>query len=407
MTRFTLSGKRRALFEKMLEQDGASAGRRAVIPRREGGGPWPLSFAQRRLWFLNQLSPQSPFYNVFTAVPLRVPVDGAVMRRSLNEIVRRHESLRTTFMSDGGEPVQMIAPEVELDLPQIDLTHLPAAERDAESDRIAAEAARTPFDLASGPLFRASLVHKSPQDFVLLLVLHHIVCDGWSLSLIGAELRAFYAAYLSGRAPALPPLPIQFADFAAWQSQWLTERRAARADRLLEAAAGCHAAAGAPGGSPAPRDRLVSRGAPRRALSGAPLGSAARALSRGVGDAIHGPAGGLRGRPASIHGPERHRDRHPDVRAHAHGNREPDRVLRQHAGHAGRPVGRPDVPGPGAARYGQPRWPPTTTRTCRSRRSSRRYNRNGIWRGIRCSRSCSSSSLRRDGRGATLGRTCR
>jgi hypothetical protein len=225
MNRFTLSGKRQALFEKMLEQDGASAARRVTIPTRMGAGPWPLSFAQRRLWFLNQLSPHSPFYNVFTAIPLNVHVDAAIMRRSLNEIVRRHESLRTTFVDDGGEPVQLIAPEIDIELRQVDLTDVAPVDRDSACNRLSTEDARTPFDLARGPLLRATLVRKGPLEHVLVLVLHHIVCDGWSLSLIAKELGACYTAAMSGSAPALAPIPIQYADFAAWQAQWLTSER--------------------------------------------------------------------------------------------------------------------------------------------------------------------------------------
>jgi len=179
----------------------------------------PLSFAQQRLWFLDQLEPDSPAYNLPAAIRLQGNLDSAALERSFNETVSRHESLRTTFLVVEGEPVQFIAPHSELKLAYVDLSATEEREREARL-RATAEA-QGPFDLSRGPLIRATLLRLSELEHVLLFTMHHIVSDGWSLGILRREVAALYEAYAQGRPAALPELSIQYADFAVWQREWL------------------------------------------------------------------------------------------------------------------------------------------------------------------------------------------
>ncbi|HKP12432.1 MAG TPA: amino acid adenylation domain-containing protein, partial [Blastocatellia bacterium] len=202
--------------------EAAAASPAQFIPRRPDRSRAPLSFAQQRLWFIHQLDPQSSAYNMPTAIRLCGDLQVAALDRSLNEIIRRHDALRTTFEVIDNLPVQVIAPSLVLKLAVERLDHLPESEREAAASRRVEEEARRPFDLAHGPLFRASLLKLSPQDHVLLATLPHIVSDGWSIGVLVAELTALYEAYSQGKPSPLEPLPIQYADFAAWQRQWLS-----------------------------------------------------------------------------------------------------------------------------------------------------------------------------------------
>ncbi len=184
-------------------------------------GDLPLSFAQQRLWFLEQLQPGTSTYNMPSAVRFRGALDVDALRRSLREVVRRHESLRTTFAVRGGSPVQVVAPELALDLPVIDLRWIPEGEREEAVRRLAGEEARRPFDLAGAPLIRATLLRSGDGEHVALLTMHHIVADGWSIGVLIRELAALYPAFLAGRPSPLPELPVQYGDFAVWQRGWL------------------------------------------------------------------------------------------------------------------------------------------------------------------------------------------
>ncbi|WP_447980424.1 amino acid adenylation domain-containing protein [Candidatus Nitrospira bockiana] len=183
--------------------------------------PLPLSFAQQRLWFLAQLEPAGASYNVPAAVRLTGALDRAALEHAFTEIVRRHEVLRATFPLLDGQPAQVIAPAQPVHLSIVDLGHLPEAEREAAVQRLAKEEARRPFDLMNGPLLRAGLLRLGEREHVLLLTLHHIVADGWSMNVLAKELAALYAASGEGRPPALPSLSIQYADYARWQREWL------------------------------------------------------------------------------------------------------------------------------------------------------------------------------------------
>jgi amino acid adenylation domain-containing protein len=184
-------------------------------------GPMPLSFAQQRLWFLDQLEPGSPLYNIPAAVRLEGSLDVSALERAFQELVRRHESLRTTFQAQGHEPLQHIHPPALLPLTVLELEQLPSSERQAEAMRLARQEALKPFDLKHGPLLRVMLLRLEPTQHVLLVTAHHIVSDGWSTGVLIRELVALYEAFASNRAPALPELPVQYADFAAWQRGWL------------------------------------------------------------------------------------------------------------------------------------------------------------------------------------------
>ncbi|MFL5358250.1 amino acid adenylation domain-containing protein, partial [Archangium sp.] len=181
----------------------------------------PLSFSQQRLWFLDQLEPGSATYNIPAVVRMEGTLDVAALERSFNTLVRRHESLRTTFRAEESGPIQLIAPELTVSLPVMDLTHLPESARHPEMLRLAREEASRPFDLTRGPLLRTTLLRLGEREHILLLDMHHVVSDGWSLGVLIREMAALYEAFISGREAVLPELPIQYADYAAWQRGWL------------------------------------------------------------------------------------------------------------------------------------------------------------------------------------------
>ena len=183
-------------------------------------GDLPLSFAQQRLWFLDQLGSDSA-YNIPLAIRLMGLPNIKALEDSLNEIVRRHEALRTTFSTSGGHPVQVIAAKLSLEMPLLDLSGQPKAEREIQAKRLAREAAMHRFDLCKGPLFNAALIRLSRDEHILLLTMHHIITDGWSMGVFTAELAKLYKAFCNGEVCPLPELPIQYADFAHWQRDWL------------------------------------------------------------------------------------------------------------------------------------------------------------------------------------------
>ncbi len=183
---------------------------------------FPVSFAQERIWFLEQLESESIFHNVPAAVRLPGPLSVSLLERCIEEMVRRHESLRTTFGSVEGRPVQIIAPELHIPVTLVDLeAFFSPSQREAEAQRLAAVESRRPFDLIRGPLLRVMLLRLAAADHVLLLTLHHIISDGWSMGVLLQELSVLYEAYSSGRPSPLAELAIQYADFAQWQRQWL------------------------------------------------------------------------------------------------------------------------------------------------------------------------------------------
>lgn len=216
-----LSEVKRALLERTVRESFAEDPLAGFIPRRPRTAAVPLSAAQQRLWMLHQLDPQSHVYNDFYAVRLTGPLHADLMEKSLNEIVNRHESLRTTFQFANGELVQVIAPSAAIEMELTDLAGLEEAVREAEAHSLAVEESRAPFDMAQGPLLRGQVVRLAEEEHLLFLTLHHIVCDMWTIGVLTAELGALYTSFVSGTAPALPPLKIQYGDYAYWQRHLL------------------------------------------------------------------------------------------------------------------------------------------------------------------------------------------
>jgi hypothetical protein len=358
--RASLTPAKQALLEKWLRgqrpQDPSQS-----IPRRAETGPAPLSFAQQRLWFLDQLQPANSAYHISAPLLLRGQIDLAVLEQSLNEIVGRHEILRTRFVAIDGQPRQVIEPQLKVALEIVDLTGLSADRRLARARELGAEAARRPFDLARLPLVRMSVYRLAEAEHVVLPVMHHIVSDGWSIGVLVRELAAIYPARLADMSPPLAELPIQYADFAQWQRDWLAGDGAHRP-------ADSSAATGE--ASLSPRDKQLDYW--RRQLAGLPIlelptdfprpavrsfrgGAVAFALSAEVTQKLEalsrregctlfmtllaamqtllcrytGQSDVVVGSP--------HRQSQP------HGHRGADRLLCQHAGAARRPLGQPEL----------------------------------------------------------------
>jgi amino acid adenylation domain-containing protein len=184
-------------------------------------GNLPLSFAQQRLWFLDQLIPNNPFYNVPAALHLKGSVNSIALEQTFNEIVQRHEALRTNFVMVQGQPVQVINPTLKISLPIIDLRQLPEAEREIQAQQLTTQEAQRPFNLSTDSLLRVTLLQLDEAEHILLLNMHHIVSDGWSIGVLIGEIAALYTAFSSNQPSFLPKLAIQYADFAQWQRQLL------------------------------------------------------------------------------------------------------------------------------------------------------------------------------------------
>src|SRR5690349_6681417 len=217
-----LSPEKRELFARLLGKKEPDQSRQTVPAGRRGNGALPLSFAQQRLWFQDQLEPVTAYYNLPKAVRLHGVLDLSALARSFAELVRRHETLRTTFRIVDEQPAQVVSPELVPELPLFDLSHLDVAEREAEVARLAEEEERLPFDLTTGPLLRLRLLRLAEEEHVLLTTMHHIVSDAWSMGVLVKEVITLYSAYSQGQPSPLPDLPVQYADYAIWQREHLT-----------------------------------------------------------------------------------------------------------------------------------------------------------------------------------------
>jgi amino acid adenylation domain-containing protein len=215
----TIAATAKRLAALLQQEEGLQSPPIVRVPRDL---PLQLSFAQQRLWFIDQLQPNSSGYNNTSAMRLTGPLNVSVLERTLNEIIRRHEILRTSFRANGGEPVQVIAPPVEISWPATDLTQREAADREAEVLRIIKEDSIRPFDLAVGPLLRVKILRLGPEEHVLVVTMHHIVTDAWSNEIIMRETSAIYQAFLHDKTSPLPELPVQYADYSSWQHQCLS-----------------------------------------------------------------------------------------------------------------------------------------------------------------------------------------
>ena len=248
-----LTPEQRSLLAARLQSSGVGGLDLGRISRRAHAGPVPLSFAQQRLWFLQRLEPGSAAYNIPFAARLKGILDVVALQWALQTIVARHESLRTTFAETEDTPVQVVAGSTSVPLPVVDLSRLPEPER--ELRRLAGKEARAAFDLEKGPLLRGQLLRLGPQEHMLLLTVHHIVSDGWSMGVLLKELAALYRAGVTGAPSPLPELPLQYADYAVWQ------RRQLQSDRLeRQLAYWQQRLAGAPAVLELPTDRARSSG---------------------------------------------------------------------------------------------------------------------------------------------------
>jgi acyl carrier protein len=227
----TVAGLAQRLDEVLQTGAGVLAPPIVAVAREQS---LPLSFAQQRLWFLDQLEPASAFYNIPAALRLEGKLNSEALLHSLEEIVRRHEALRTIFPNRDGEPVQVISEAETLEIDRIDLSGLAADERKAKARELATAEAQTPFDLNRGPLLRVKLLRLgrtggvateghpyNEEEHVLLVTMHHIISDGWSMGVLIRELTLLYEAYSRGAKSPLEELPIQYADYAVWQRNWL------------------------------------------------------------------------------------------------------------------------------------------------------------------------------------------
>ena len=219
----TISADEFELLSYLLEEEGIETSAANTILPRENPADLPLSFAQQRLWFLDQYEPGSPLFNIPAAIRVTGRLDASALERSLNEVVRRHEALRTSFKNVNGQPVQVITENAELPLAIMELSALAEPERDARVRELADEEARRPFDLTQSPMLRTTLLRLGSEDHVLLMTMHHIASDEWSRSVLIREVAILYDAFSNGRPSPLPPLPIQYADFAYWQRQYLQD----------------------------------------------------------------------------------------------------------------------------------------------------------------------------------------
>ena len=241
----------------------------------------PLSFAQQRLWLLDQLHPGSPAYNLASVFRMRGPLNVRALTASLGEIVARHEALRTVFRVRSGEPAQVILPPGSLSIARVDLRSLPDEAREAEARRLAAEEVQRPFDLERGPLVRPQLLWLGAEDHVALFTVHHIVSDDWSMGLLVRELIVLYRDLSLGKPSTLPPLPLQYADFAHWQRRWLTgEVLAAQLTYWREKLAGAPPVLQLPMDRPRPAVQSF-RGTRRVVTLPAELAESLRRVSRG------------------------------------------------------------------------------------------------------------------------------
>ncbi|MGH8918024.1 MAG: condensation domain-containing protein, partial [Acidimicrobiales bacterium] len=216
----TVEAQANLVDESLHEVTGPARPGLVPVPRT---GPIPASFAQERLWFLNQLEPDSAQYNFPVFLRLRGALDVRFLREAVNEVVARHEVLRTVLVPRDGRPFQTVLPPEPLDLPLVDLSGMDAAAREREAERLATRQYSPPFDLARPPVVRTGLLRMSDAEHILLLTVHHLSVDGWAAGLLRDELAESYTARLENRRPQLPELTVQYADYAVWQRRLLDE----------------------------------------------------------------------------------------------------------------------------------------------------------------------------------------
>ncbi len=220
-----LSPEKRALFTLKLKKKSIARDRNNFIVRRKDLAAYPVSFAQRRMWFLDQLAPGSPLNNIPAVLRIKGDLNIAALEKTLNFICQRHEVLRARFITEDGNPKQMIETDFKISLPVVDLRGVKSSDREIHAINEVTEEARQPFDLTAGPLIRAKLFQIEDAEFIIILTMHHIVSDGWSAGVLMKEIGIAYQSFADEKQPNLPELPIQYADFAHWQLNWLKEEK--------------------------------------------------------------------------------------------------------------------------------------------------------------------------------------
>src|SRR2546430_1484764 len=214
-----LSPEKQLLLERRLKGVSPTQAERGVIAPRPNHESAPLSFAQRQMWVIDRMTPGNPAYNLPVGYRIKGPLDVTALEDSFNEIVKRHEALRTTFAASDGEPLQLIHPECRVKINITELGHLAGQERENRLHALASAEAVKSFDLSCLPLIRVSLFRLGEEEQVLIVKLHHIVADGLSIGLMMDEIDAFYRAFTEGGDPQVPHLAVQYADFALWQRE--------------------------------------------------------------------------------------------------------------------------------------------------------------------------------------------
>ncbi|MEP7342689.1 MAG: condensation domain-containing protein, partial [Acidobacteriota bacterium] len=217
-----LSSDKRRLLALLMKEKSAGRSPSPMARRPRHSNIQPVSFAQQRFWFLNQLEPDSAFHAIPAALRLSGPLDLTTLEKTFSELVRRHEILRTLFPQINGQPVQLIQDARPLNLRIVDLSDLPAPERDEQARQLTVAEAQQPFDLSQGPLFRTQVIRLSVEEHIILSTMHHIISDGWSMGVMINEVAALYAAFANGNSSPLPELPLQYADYALWQREFLS-----------------------------------------------------------------------------------------------------------------------------------------------------------------------------------------
>ncbi|MHC5716587.1 MAG: condensation domain-containing protein, partial [Nostoc sp.] len=217
--------KLKLLAQRLNNKKGQVFSRSQIVPQSRESNSFPLSFAQQRLWFVDQLQPGNSAYNI--SQPMRIVgcLNVTALEQSFHEVVKRHEVLRTTFTVVDGQPLQVIAPHLSFTLPVVDLQELSPNQKEAEVLRLASEEAQQPFDLTKGPLLRVTLLELATAEYALLLTMHHIVADGWAIGVLIHEIATLYKAFSVGKPCLLSEISIQYADFAVWQRQWFQKER--------------------------------------------------------------------------------------------------------------------------------------------------------------------------------------
>ena len=215
-----LSPEKRKLLELMLQEEGVSLARSVIVPQKRVTNAFPLSFAQQRLWFIDQLEPGNTQYNIPVAFRMVGSLDTRVLEQVVEEIVQRHESLRTVFATRDEEPIQVVVPELRVTPQFIDLRTIPDSRRADEAKRRMIESASQSFDLVCGPLMRVTVLRLHETEWWIVLTLHHIISDGWSMSVLAREVISLYRTIVTGAPSDLPDLPVQYPDFACWQREW-------------------------------------------------------------------------------------------------------------------------------------------------------------------------------------------